>query len=52
MDALIMDSKISMNTDTHRLIFNLSDKINLKMNDKYVVLSNLTFSPKWKNMKK
>ena len=33
------DSKTS---DSHRLLFNLLDKINLKRNDKYVALSNLS----------
>ena len=31
---------------------NLSDKINLKRKDKYVGLSNLSISCKWKNIKK
>ena len=29
-------------SDSHRLFLNLSDKINLKRNDKYVALSNLS----------
>ena len=36
-----MNFKISKTYDAHRLLCNLSDKINLKRNDKFVVLSNL-----------
>ena len=36
----------------HRLLFNLSDKINLKRSDKYVALSNLSIYYAWKNIKK
>ena len=36
-----MTSKNSKTSDSHRLILNLSDKINLKRSDKYVALSNL-----------
>ena len=35
-----MNSKNSKTSDPHRLLVNLSDKINLKINDKYVTLSN------------
>ena len=38
--------------DPHRLLLNLSDKINLKRSDKYVALSNLSIYYIWKNMKK
>ena len=36
-----MNSKNSKTSDTHRLLLNLTDKINLKRSDKYVTLSNL-----------
>ena len=36
-----MTSKINKNVYAHRLIINLSDKINLESSDKYVALSNL-----------
>ena len=42
MDTIIMISKNSKTSDRHRLLFNLSDKINLKGSDKYVALSNLS----------
>ena len=35
-----MNSGNSTISDTHRLLYNLSDKINLRMSDKYVPLSN------------
>ena len=35
-------------SDTHRLLLNLTDKINLKSSDKYVALSNLNIHNKWK----
>ena len=34
-----MNSKNSKTSDSHRLLHNLSDKINLKRSDKYVALS-------------
>ena len=37
--------------DLHKLVLNLSDKINLKRSDKYVVLSNLGFYFIGKNLK-
>ena len=37
---------------SHRLLLNLSDKINLKRNDKYVALSNFNIYYTWKNIKK
>ena len=38
-------------SDTHRLLHNLSDKINLKISDKYIPLSNCTIYYTWKNKK-
>ena len=35
-----MNSKNSETSDSHRLLLNLIDKINLKRSDKYVALSN------------
>ena len=42
MNTLFMNSKNSTTSDLHRLLFNLTDKINLKRNEKYIVLSNLS----------
>ena len=47
-----MNSENSKTSDPHRLLLNLSDKINLKRGDKYVALSNLSIYYTYKNMKK
>ena len=41
MDTVFMNSDNSKTSDPHRLLLNLSNKINLKSKDKYVALSNL-----------
>ena len=38
MDTMFMNSGNSITSDLHRLLFNLSDKINLKRSDKYLAL--------------
>ena len=38
--------------DPHRLLFHVSDKINLQRKDKYVALWNLSIYYTWKNIKK
>ena len=47
-----MNSENSKTSDPHRLLLNLSDKINLKRSDKYVALSNLSIYYTWKNIKR
>ena len=47
-----MNSENSKISDTHRLLLNLTDKMNLKRNDKYVDLLNLSIYYTWKNIKK
>ena len=42
MDTVFMNSENSKISDPHRLLLNLTDKLNLKRNDKYVALSNLS----------
>ena len=46
-----MNAKITKTSDSHRLLLNLTDKINLKRSDKYVTLSNLTMCYTWKAIK-
>ena len=46
-----MNSKNSKTSNSHRLLLNLLDKINLKRSDKYVALSNLNIYYTWKNIK-
>ena len=41
MDTIFMNSKNCNTFDLHRLLLNLTDKINLKRGDKYVALPNL-----------
>ena len=36
-----MNYENSKTSDSHRLLLNFSDKINLKRSDKYIALSNL-----------
>ena len=52
MDTMIMNSKNSKTSDPHKLLLNLTDKINLKRSDKYVALSNFSIYCAWKNTKK
>ena len=52
MDTIFMNSENSKTSDPPTLLLNLSDKINLKIRDKYVALSNLSIYYTWKNMKK
>ena len=47
-----MNSANIKTSGPHRLLLNLSDKINLKRSDKYVALSNLSIYYIWKNIKK
>ena len=47
-----MNSKNSKTSDPHRQLLNLTDKINLKVSDKYVALSNLSMYYLWKNIGK
>ena len=47
-----MISENNKTSDLHRLLLNLSDKINLQRKDKYVALSNLSIYYTWKNIKK
>ena len=51
MNTIFMNSENSKISDHHRLLLNLSDKINLKRSDKYTALSNLSLYCTWKNIK-
>ena len=42
MDTIFVNSKNSKTSYLHRLLLNLSHKINLKRSGKYVALSNLS----------
>ena len=51
MNTIFMDSKSSGTSDSHGLLLNLTDNINLKKSNEYVVLSNLSIYYTWKNIK-
>ena len=52
MDTILTNSKNSKTYDPHRLLLNLSDKLNLKRSDKYVASSNPSICYTWKNIRK
>ena len=52
IDTIFMNSKIIEASDTHRLLPNILDKIDLEKSDKYVTLSNLSIYNTLKNIKK
>ena len=52
MSNIFINSKNSKTSDPHRLILNLTDKINWKSSDRYVSLWNLSIYYVWKNIKK
>ena len=47
-----MNSENGKSSDPHRLLLNLTDKIDLRRKDKYIALSNLSIYYTWKNIKK
>ena len=47
MDTTFISSENSKTSDPHRLLVNLSDKINLKRSDKHVALLNLSIYYIW-----
>ena len=51
MDIIFISSRSSKTLDPHRLLLSLSNKINLKGSDKYIVLSNLSIYYTWKSIK-
>ena len=52
MDTIVMNSENSKTSDSHRLLLNLKEKINLKRSDKYIALLNLSIYFTWKNVEK
>ena len=51
MGTIFVNSKNSKTSNLHKVLIDLSDKINLKRSDKYVALSNLSIYYTWKNIK-
>ena len=52
MDTIFVNSENSKTFDPHKLLLNLTDKINLKRSDKCIALLNLSIYYTWKNIKK
>ena len=52
METIFMNSKNSKTSDPHRLLLDLTGKINFKRSDKYVAVSNISIYYTWKNIKK
>ena len=50
MNTIFMNSKNSKISDPHRLLLNLTDKIDLRRKDKYIALSNLSIYYTWKKI--
>ena len=51
MDTIFLNSKNSGTSDSHRLLLNLTDKIDLTTSDEYAALSSLSIYYTWKNIK-
>ena len=47
-----MNSENDKISDSHRLLLNLTDKVDLRRKDKCIALSNLSIYYTWKNIKK
>ena len=52
MDTIFMNSKNSKTSDPQRLLLNLTDKTDLRKEDKYITLSNVSIYYAWKNIKR
>ena len=52
MNTLFMNPKKSKISDPHILLLNLAVKVNIKISDKYVALSNLSMCYTWKDIEK
>ena len=48
MDTIFVNSKYSETSDSHRLLLNVSEKLNFKRRDDYVGLSNVSIYHTWK----
>ena len=48
MNNIFVNSENSKTSDPHRLLLNLTDKIDLRRKDKYIALSNVSTYYTWK----
>ena len=51
MDTIIMNSENSKNSEPHVLISKLTNKLDLRISEKTIALSNLSIYYTWKNIK-
>ena len=51
MNTTFINSKNSKTSDPDRLLISVTDKIDLRIKDKYIALSNLSIYYTWKNIK-
>ena len=51
MSTMFMNSENSKTSDPHRLLLNLTDKIELRRKDIYTASSTVSISYTWKNIK-
>ena len=51
MNIIFMNSENSKTSDPHRLLLNLTDKINLRRKDKYIALWNVSIYYTWRNVR-
>ena len=52
INTIFMNSKNNKTPNPHRLLLNLTDKIDLRRKNKYISLSNLSIYYTWENKKK
>ena len=51
MDTIFMNSENSKRSDRHRLLLNITNKIELRRKDEYIALSILSIYYPWKSIK-
>ena len=52
MNTIFLNSENSKTSDSHKLLLNFIDKIDLRRKDKYIALLNLNISYTWKKINK
>ena len=52
MEAIFMTSESSKKNESHKLVLNLSQKLDLKSSNKHVALQNLSIYYTWENIRK
>ena len=52
MEAVFMTTESSKKNESHKLVLNLSQKLDLKSSNKHVALQNLSIYYTWKNIRK